>query len=310
MKPIFALATFAFLCTSNVAIAEPVTVTVVQTTAAPTIDGMAESAWTSAPKTMVTVQPIPAALAKSNKAHQKGKYAKNWVGDNTTKVTEVSLQAMRTDTHIYFLASWADDSKDDQHKPWKWEGGEKDGSYIKGPEREDRLALSFPISGEFSNNKLSHTDMVHDVWHWKAARTNPAGLAHDKRHVISTIEPTGKFSTHYDAEGNKAYVARPSDPGGSPYSTNKIDPFVYQGASQPHYLPVTPEGQDARDISAKGEWKDGRWTLEFARKLDTGHDKSDTVFDPASNSKVALAVFDHSGDHFHAVSDVLVVSFQ
>ncbi len=310
MKLIFAVATFAILCTGTVATAGPAAVTVVKTADAPAIDGVADPAWSSAPKTMVVVQPIPAALVQSNKAHQKSKYARTWAKDGNTKVTEVSLQAMRTETHIYFLASWADESKDDQHKPWKWEGGEKDGSYIKGPEREDRLAMSFPISGEFSNNKLSHVDMVQDMWHWKAARTNPAGLAHDKRHVVSTTEPTGKFSTHYDANGNKVYVARPSDPGGSPYSSNKIDPFVFQGASLPQYLLAMPEGEDARDISAKGEWKDGRWTLEFARKLDTGHAKSDTVFDPASGSKMALAVFDHSGDHFHAVSDVIDVGFE
>ena len=310
MKPIFVLATFALLCTSGVATAEPAALKVVKTAEAPAIDGTAESAWSAAPRTMVDVQPIPAALAQSNKAHQKGKYAKKWAEGHATKVTQVGLQAMHTDTHIYFLATWADDSKDDQHKPWKWEGSEKDGSYIKGPEREDRLAMSFPISGEFSNNKLSHAEMVQDVWHWKAARTNPAGLAHDKRHVVSTVEPTGKFSTHYDAEGNKVYVARPSDPGGSPYESNKIDPFVYQGASLPQYLPVTPEGEDARDIVAKGEWKDGRWTLEFARKLNTGHDQSDTVFDPGSGTQMALAVFDHAGDHFHAVSEVVAVSFE
>jgi len=93
---------------------------VVKTVDAPAIDGVADSAWSSAPKTMVAVQAIPAALMQSNKTHQKGEYAKTWA---------------------------------------------KDGSYIKGPEREDRLAMSFPISGEFSNNKRSHVDMIHDVWH-------------------------------------------------------------------------------------------------------------------------------------------------
>ena len=38
--------------------------------------------------------------------------------------------------------------------------------------------------------------------------------------------------------------------------------------------------------------------------------ETDTVFDPASGSHMALAVFDHTGDHFHAVSEVLTISFE
>ena len=104
MKPIFVLATFALLCTSGVATAEPAALKVVKTAEAPAIDGTAESAWSGAPRTMVDVQPIPAALAQSNKAHQKGKYAKKWAEGHATKVTQVGLQAMHTDTFYGHLS--------------------------------------------------------------------------------------------------------------------------------------------------------------------------------------------------------------
>lgn len=44
------------------------------------------------------------------------------------------------------------------------------------------------------------------------------------------------------------------------------------------YLPGTPLGS-AADVGAKGKWADGWWTLEFARRLDTG-EADDTTFSP------------------------------
>jgi hypothetical protein len=63
-----------------------------------------------------------------------------------------------------------------------------------------------------------------------------------------------------------------------------------------------PENQDAADVKAKGVWHSGFWTVEAGRDLDTGHVDTDTVFDPAKDIEMAIAVFNQVGDHFHAVS--------
>jgi hypothetical protein len=222
----------------------------------------------------------------------------------------VELRALYTDGEIYILARWKDDSKDDQHKPWHWEGDKKDGEYKAGPEREDRIAMSFPISGTFVSYMLLSGDAVRDVWHWKAGRTNPAGMAHDKSHIISTSRPTGTSAQHYDAEGKEVFISRPGDGGVSPYKSAKVDPFTYEGDIVAKYISYKPDNADATDISAKGVWKDGYWTVELARKLDTGHHDTDAVFDPAKGSKMALAIFNSVGDHFHASSGTITVTFK
>ena len=157
---------------------------------------------------------------------------------------------------------------------------------------------------------LAEVDSVIDMWQWKAARTNAAGILHDKHHVRSQTPLAGKFSTHYSAGGKEIHIVRKNDGDVSPYQSNKIDPFIYQGDVVAQYIPFVPEVADAADVQAKGSWKDGFWTVEIARKLDTGHHDSDTVFDPAKSIQTAIAVFDSAGDHFHAVSNEINISFK
>ncbi len=283
---------------------------VVKTSVVPEIDGVEDSVWASAPELTVQVAQVPAAIIAKNKEMQTGKYAKNWTKAKPNATTDVKLKALYSDDMIFIRAKWADNSMDDQHKPFKWEGSKDDGEYIAGKEREDRLAFQFPIKGEFSANMLAEVESVVDVWQWKAARTNAAGVIHDKTHIRSMKQLTGKFSTHYSAGGKEIYVARPGDGGKSPYKSNKIDPFEYQGDVIAQYVPLVPDVADAADVKAKGVWKDGFWTVEIARKLDTGNHDTDSVFDPAKGSKSAIAVFDHAGDHFHAASDIFDLTFK
>ncbi len=292
---------------SNVCAQEPLHVKKV--TAAPGIDGTADAVWDSAPSTLVKVRPIPAAVMAVNKEKDHGKYAKNWAKPLSAQDGEVELKAVYTDDEVFFLARWKDDTKDDQHKPWKWEGDKETGEYLAGKEREDRLAFMFPLQGEFPAAMLSGHEATVDMWQWKAARTNAAGVIHDKTHSYSKTEPKGKFASHYTAEGDVIYVARPGDGGESPYKSNKVDPFTHQGETVAQYIPVVPGAADAADVKAKGLWQDGSWTVEIGRKLNTGHAESDTVFDPAKGSATSIAVFNHAGDHFHATSGKIDIVF-
>mgnify|MGYP002640585990 CR=1 FL=1 len=286
------------------------TLEVIKATTAPTIDGVDEGAWATAPVLAVAVSQIPDKIVDVNKEKQTGKYAQNWTKTKPNDTHEVKLKAMYSGDMIYFQAQWADSTMDDQHKPFKWEGDKADGEYVNGKEREDRLALQFPISGDFNSNMLAEASSVIDMWQWKAARTNAAGVIHDKHHLRSTSPLSGKFSTHYSAGGKEVYLARKNDGGESPYKSNKIDPFVYQGDVIAQYIPYVPAAADAADVQAKGAWKDGIWTVEIARKLDTGNHETDTIFDPAKPTQMAIAVFDKAGDHFHAISNEIDVLFK
>jgi len=276
---------------------------------APVVDGKLDALWANAEELVIPLNPIPKAVVEANKAKATGKYAKKWQTDKPASVNELRLKAVRFGDRIFFSATWRDANGDDQHKPWKWQGDKKTGEYMAGKEREDRIALVFPISGTFSPNKLSGEPMSVDVWHWKAARTNAIGLAHDKSHVTSRDKPAGKAAAHFTADGEPIYVSRPGD-GPSPYASNNIDPFTYQGDQIAKYLPKRPDHADALDVAAKGQWSNGAWIVEFARKLDTGHGETDTVFVPGSDTRLAVAVFDHSGDHYHVVSDEVSVTVE
>lgn len=271
------------------------------TGAAPTVDGVADAAWAAIPATRIALAPIPQALIDINKSQQQGKYASNWAKDKYTTIDQVELKAAHDGTHIYFLARWPDATKDDRHKPHVWSGSKTEGEYASGKEREDRLAMMFPISGSFSYNKLAGSESVVDMWQWKANRTNAAGVLHDKHHIYTNTKPTGKSAQHYTADGTPTFISRISDPGGAPYTSQKIDPFTYQGDIVRNYIPATNTG-DAADVKATGVWADGYWTVEIQRKLDTGNHQTDTTFTPGSTAPFAISVFDHVGDHFHAIS--------
>ena len=74
----------------------------------------------------------------------------------------------------------------------------------------------------------------------------------------------------------------------------------------PRYeVKMNPQGSIA-DVRANGVWRDGRWYLELARKLDTGH-ADDAVIPAIGSIAIAVAAFDHVDGKNHSVSETLVV---
>ncbi|MGH6921946.1 MAG: hypothetical protein ACREJ0_30120, partial [Geminicoccaceae bacterium] len=93
------------------------------------------------------------------------------------------LRAAIRGDRIYVLAIWDDPSESDLHKPYRW--NEASHTYEKTDAMEDRFAISMRMSGDFTANKLDGSEFRADVWHWKAHRSNQAGLAHDKSWRVS-----------------------------------------------------------------------------------------------------------------------------
>jgi hypothetical protein len=218
----------------------------------------------------------------------------------------VQLTAAIHDGRIYLLAIWDDPTKDDLHKPYQW--NEATQSYEKTERMEDRFAISFAMSGDFSANKIGGKEFTADVWHWKAHRSNPAGLAHDQWWRVSRtpFERSREFRT---PSGETVYLRRSSDAGDQLYKTVRY--HLKQDPIMPLYeVNLGPQGSIA-DVQAKGVWRDGRWYLELSRRLDVGHD--DDVAIPASGTiEFAVAVFDHVSHNVvdggaHSVSEELVL---
>lgn len=223
---------------------------------------------------------------------------------NAAKSTEVHIRSAHTDTHVYFLVRWRDETRDDvAHKPFVWDAGKN--AYVEGPEREDMLGLAFEHTGPFTADMLSPEEAVWDVWHWKATRTNPQGFAMDRSHRYSRQQWQGTGRSHPARDGQPIWIARAEDAGDT---VEKKQPApATRGAERlPQYLPGTPTGS-AADVRAKGAWSDGWWTLELERKLSTGY-PDDAAFDLKRTYKMAVSVHDRTGDMDQA-SGVIELAF-
>jgi hypothetical protein len=243
----------------------------------PALDGKSEDeAWRTAPELKLTVRRV--------------------MLPNTGESAGVSIRSVYTDSEIYFLVAWEDKTRDDaSHKSWTWNADKK--AYEEGPDREDMFSLAFEHTGPFVADMLAPVDAAWDVWHWKAFRTNPQGYAMDRIHRYSR-QKAKEFRAR---DGKPIWIARSED-AGETVEKKQDAPKEQAGERVPQYVAGKPT-DSAADVRAKGEWADGRWTLELGRKLNTGH-KDDTPFDPSRSYKIALGTHDRTGDMDKASGEI------
>lgn len=87
------------------------------------------------------------------------------------------------------------------------------------------------------------------------------------------------------------YLSRPGDSGKAAYQT--IIHTENVGDRTSLYGQVVPQGSRA-DVQAKGVWRDGMWTVEFARKLVTGH-QDDVAFDIRQTYALGVSRYEIAG---------------
>lgn len=223
----------------------------------------------------------------------------------TVEVAEIEVKGGTFGDRVYLYLRWPDAHEDTLHKPWVWDAQQK--KYVKGPQREDRLAVQFAIDGDYTTNWRAGQEFTADTWHWKASRSNPIGLAHDKSLIMSRRKMLRGYKLELQ-DADLIYLSRPNDTGDKLYKTKRYRRF--ERKLMPKYvLGQSPAGSVA-DVAAKGVWANGIWQLELSRLRDTGH-ADDAVF-PDGPGRLAggIAVFDRSENDDHAISDVLSFDFQ
>lgn len=217
------------------------------------------------------------------------------------QVDSVELKSVVRGDRIYIMALWDDTTESRLHKPYKWDEAAQ--TYRRTNQLEDRFAVTLAMSGDFSASKLSGAEFTADVWHWKASRSDPAGIAHDKMWRVSrTAFPKAKeFS---GPQGVAIYVARPSDQGGRLYRPVKYTEYAEE--IMPRYeINLSAKGSIA-DVEAKGVWLDGRWHLEMSRKLDTGN-PDDAVVPRIGEIEIAVAAFNDVDGRKHSTSGKIIL---
>ena len=216
-------------------------------------------------------------------------------------VSSVSLKAAVDGEMIYLLAVWDDATEDKLFMPFKWDQASK--SYRQTRNVEDRFVITLRISGDFSADMVDGSAFEADTWHWMAARSNPAGIAHDKYWRIAPT-PFPRAKAIRNMKGQAIFILRESDEGGPldtpvKYASRKDDVM-------PSYMLNTNLRGSILDIKAKGVWRDGRWYLEMARKLDTGN-RDDTVIPPRGEVEFGVAALNAVTGGSHSYSDKIVL---
>ena len=238
----------------------------------------------------------------------------------------VRTRAVYTYEDLYFRFAWKDATRSVTKAAWQFNG--QKWSHQKG--NEDRLALLFEITriknfGSQGCTVTCHGPYRHplrdykfstgtaaekgDLWHWKAARTDPYQHADDQWLTIPN-EQTGRrndagkggdIRNETEDKSKPLYMQdatrKPSKPGFllmneavriTDYSGFKAGDII------PYRLPQNLIGSRG-DIKAFSRHADGGWTLMLYRPLDTDHE-DDVIFDPRKMYSFAMAVFDDSGD--------------
>lgn len=270
--------------------------------------------------------------------------------------SRVRLRALHNAGEIYFHFQWEDPSESLLHLPlqktadgWRVQ---QDGFHNFDEKRfyEDKFAVMLSDSCAFAAAGTAHlgrkpladkpanwhgrgyhyseSTQLHDLWHWKAVRTNDMMLADDNHIGQPDIVRPGqrRYTAGYrqDAKESGSYVMNWQwyKPGGItpkrlPKEPQLLAAYQISGRTSDwvipwfDYEPYTrekdfyPEGTvmpsvmyrsnrfegDRADVRAHGTWRDGHWSLEVVRKLETG-----SPLDVAIHSGVCLWVsaFDHA----------------
>lgn len=221
---------------------------------------------------------------------------------NQTGTLTLQLKAGVSGSRFYLALKYPDAAADTHYRMWEWRG-EK---YSEGKQREDMLAVRFHMAGDFDRSMLSTKDYKVDVWQWSAARTNPAGLAEDMFHHVTTkmLENAAEYTL---PDGKTVYIRKQRDAGNAPYKMLPR-PKENKGEKLPSFEPTTASGSTA-DVMAKGDWKAGHWNIEFGRALNTGHAEDDVAFKPGQKILGQIAVFNKGYSEHKSVSEPLLFDF-
>jgi hypothetical protein len=227
---------------------------------------------------------------------------------STPLVTSVAtLYAMDDGEYFYLAATWPDATESIDKKQWFF-----DGATWTQSENEDRFGIIFDM-GLNDPDGVSCVTMCHgdglmrtnfgfvDVWHWKAYRSNPMGVADDKRWETDdrhSDSGTSSYSDNGPVNNMPGFMAI-SDPGANvdfiveSASLGNFDPYgimsstfaesttfdttatFSNGDVVPGYVLRTSSG-DRGNVMAAGKWDSGVWTVEFKR-TNSGSDYDFTV---------------------------------
>lgn len=245
-------------------------------------------------------------------------------GSGSRVDANITLKFLNDGTDLYFYAEWDDATENSNRKGWAWNATSSTYNNLGG--NEDRFSLAWAnsstamicghgISGAYPVD--TPADMLFDVWHWKATRgASAAGWADDKNWDSNGRNSDAKSSGGYT---DNSVVAQAADKAtitsllGNSSAVSVFGagdlPFWYDNGTEIAWVngattdntptsllgysvsqPVGSRG----DVSTKGVYANGVWTLEGKRAL-VGDVADDITFEKGKSYDFWVAQMDNSG---------------
>lgn len=280
----------------------------------PIIDGQIDAVWESAPEIVVPV--AGGANNPSTDVHLKSIYE----GDKV-----YFLAVWKDPTGSLRRFPWQKQA-DGTWKKLQAGADQDENTYY-----EDKLAMIWDINdsivgfntagcfttchaGEagkpYGNKYTPGPGQIGDIWHWKGVRTNPVGQVDDQyvddtrydkdkapeagRHSDPKTE--GGYKDNVNADKTGPAFTSPTQPGTYWILDSEKQPFVdiYKTDDEIAGIIDSPIIGDRGDITGKGTYANGEWTLEIERKLVTGS-QYDVQFDDLKKTyHLGVATFDNA----------------
>ncbi|MEH6577123.1 MAG: ethylbenzene dehydrogenase-related protein [Amphritea sp.] len=169
--------------------------------------------------------------------------------------------------------------------------------------------------GKAPGRKYTRNGQSIDMWHWKSARMNPVGLI-DDQYVDDVKDPSvnKNWGRHGDSKTGGGYFNNINEANTGPAFMNRsqgnVDGYTITPSQKTAFIDTFKPGDripgimaepftgSRGDIWAKGDWRNGKWTIEIKRALVTTGDKAkiqDVQFSDLSQTyHFGISVFDNS----------------
>lgn len=250
---------------------------------APLIDGDgSDPAWSSAPPVSVDLEPQTKRAVK----------------------TTVEVRALQTADRIFFRLRWRDNDGDTQYRPWLWDSGKA--KYAQSEKMDDAAAVAVYASKDPDDSCMLYGQpQKTDIWLWRANWSEISGKASDQL-IVSSRDRLPKSNPYLSRDGKgQLWVQNLTDRGKQAWSYDIPLPGSNPPPLTPSYRADTPSGS-AADVDARGKYKDGYWTVEFARELDTGND-DDVAIPKTGKVLVSFATYEKADRNDHSSGPLVIL---
>jgi len=228
--------------------------------------------------------------------------ASNWKSVQEVELALISLWQRDTPTDRVAVKS-VTDGKSIAFR-LEWEDPTKDDEALSNAKFGDAAAVQFPLDPSTEPFfAMGDTNFVTNIWHWKS------WWERDLDHFVGVNGAFPQNATDFylfDVSGGSRaedFVSRDSAKSlsmtwnagwgsGNPLST-QVRRTSVEDLNARGFGTLTSQGAEGQNVSGKGVWQDGKWSVVFIRSL-TSPEKNDVVLKPGSTIPVAFAVWDGS----------------